>query len=189
MIFFKKNILKNYKQLLIIFLLILSFSIPNALFSQNSDSRVQDSTQKEVKNYNTKSPTGAIIRSLILPGWGQVYVENYWKAPIFFGAATGLTYLIFWNDDQYTIKKNLYNKIKSENPNDTELPLVKSSREYYRDNRDKSAFFLVGVYILAAVDSYVGAHLYDFDVSDDLSFQFTPDYYRGAVLSLSFKIK
>ncbi len=186
---FEKSIIKNYKQLLMIFLLILSFSIPNALFSQNSDSRVQDSTQKEVKNYHTKSPTGAIIRSLILPGWGQIYVESYWKAPIFFGAAAGLTYLIFWNDDQYTIKKNLYSKMQSENPNDPMLPLVKSSREYYRDNRDKSAFFLVGVYILAAVDSYVGAHLYDFDVSDDLSFQFTPDYNRGAVLTLSLKIK
>jgi len=189
MIFFKKNILKNYKQLLIILLIMFSFSIPNALFSQNSNIPIQDTIKRQEKNYKTKSPTGAIIRSLILPGWGQIYVESYWKAPIFFGAAAGLTYLIFWNDDQYTIKKNLYSKIKSENPNDPELPLVKSSREYYRDNRDKSAFFLVGVYILAAVDSYVGAHLYDFDVNDDLSFQISPDYYRGAVLSLSFKIK
>jgi len=189
MIFFKISIFKNFKQLLIIILIIFSFFVPNSLFSQNSDTQIQDTIQKQEKTYKTKSPTGAIIRSLVLPGWGQIYVESYWKAPIFFGAAAGLTYLIFWNDDQYTIKKNLYSKMQSENPNDPMLPIVKSSREYYRDNRDKSAFFLVGVYILAAVDSYVGAHLYDFDVSDDLSFQFTPDFNRGVVLTVSLKLK
>ena len=38
----------------------------------------------------TKSPTGASLRSLAVPGWGQIYVEQYIKAPLFFGAAVAL---------------------------------------------------------------------------------------------------
>lgn len=30
-----------------------------------------------------KSTTGAVLRSLALPGWGQYYTKNYWKAAAF----------------------------------------------------------------------------------------------------------
>ena len=36
--------------------------------------------------YLTKSPTKACIRSLIFPGWGQIYVKHYYIAPFVFGA-------------------------------------------------------------------------------------------------------
>ena len=144
---------------------------------------------KKEKSYNSKSATGAIIRSLVLPGWGQIYVENYWKSPIFFGAAASLTYLIIWNNNQFIEKKNLFNQTEAGNPNDPMLPAIKNSKEFYRDNRDKSAFFLAGVYILAAVDSYVGAHLFDFDVGDDLSLKISSNVERGAIFTLSLKLK
>ena len=35
---------------------------------------------------NPKSPTKAMLFSII-PGGGQVYNEDYWKAPIMFGGA------------------------------------------------------------------------------------------------------
>ena len=63
-----------------------------------------------------------------------------------------------------------------------DLPNQKSWREYYRDNRDMSAFYLLGVYILAAVDAYVVAHLFDFDVSETgIAYSIMPDINYGKV--------
>jgi hypothetical protein len=41
-------------------------------------------------------------------------------------------------------------------------------REIFRDYRDISIVSMIGVIGLAAIDAYVGAHLFDFDVSDEL---------------------
>lgn len=180
---------KSIERFLLLFLFLVFFAFPKELSSNSYELDALDSITKKEKNYNSKSATGAIIRSLVLPGWGQIYVENHWKAPIFFGAAAGLTYLIIWNNNQFIEKKNLFNQTEAENPNDPMLPVLKNSREFYRDNRDRSAFFLAGVYILAAVDSYVGAHLFDFDVGDDLSLKISSNVERGAIFTLSLKIK
>jgi len=114
----------------------------------------------------TKSTWGAIWRSMLIPGWGQLYVDSYWKAPIFFGAAGTLTYLIFYNNSNYI---DYSDKLDLMDKADKDYAITKLWREYYRDNRDMSGFYLIAVYALAAVDAYVGAHLYDFDVGDDLS--------------------
>ncbi|MDD3125655.1 MAG: DUF5683 domain-containing protein [Candidatus Kapabacteria bacterium] len=135
-----------------------------------------------------KSPTGAIVRSLILPGWGQYYVESYWKIPLFLGAAGTCAYFIIDNNNSFNAKKDQIAKLASENPNDPYLDLYKRQREVYRDNRDQATFFLAGVYILAAVDAYVGAHLFDFDVSDKISFNLVPTN-QNSFVSLSMRIK
>jgi hypothetical protein len=41
-------------------------------------------------------------------------------------------------------------------------------RDFYRDERDRFAWFMGGLYFLNLIDAYVGANLYDFDVSSDL---------------------
>jgi len=131
----------------------------------------QDSIQAQTIQMS-KSPTGAIWRSLIVPGWGQLYVENYWKAPLFFGGFATLSYLIIYNHSNFIDYANKLENIPKTNP---DYEITKLWREYYRDNRDMSAFYLIAVYILSAVDAYVGAHLYDFDINQDLSINF--DFY------------
>ena len=136
-----------------------------------------------------KSPTTAILYSLLLPGLGQIYVEQYWKAPLFVGGVGALGYFIIYfhnhfNDEIQEIDNiNMrISELEITDPTNPEisylknqkLPLHKSRREFYRDNRDQSAFFLLGVYIIAAVDAYVGAHLFDFNVDDDISLKFSP---------------
>ena len=66
------------------------------------------------------------------------------------------------------------------------MPIEKNRREFYRDNRDMSAFYLLGVYVLATVDAYVGAHLFDFDVSDDaISYRIMPS---RELFSVNFQV-
>lgn len=149
---------------------------------QISKSNIINNSKDTQATYNTnilkKTPSGAIWRSLVFPGWGQVYVEQYWKAPIFAAASGTLVYFIFHYNSLYSDWADKYDNLKKEQPESQYLDYYKSKREYYRDNRDMSAFYLLGVYILCTVDAYVGAHLYDFNVND-LTFNISPNYYGG----------
>ncbi len=149
-----------------------------------------DSTKTDYAKFEMKkSPTGAILRSLALPGWGQYYVESYWKVPLFLGAAGTCTYFIIDNNNSFNEKQKQIDKALLNNPNDPNITLYKLQRETYRDNRDQAAFFLAGVYLLSAVDAYVGAHLFDFDVSDNISLNLLPSKFSIVSFQLSIKIQ
>ena len=47
------------------------------------------------------SPHKAVIRSLIIPGWGQAYNHHYWKIPLIYGALGSLGYYIWFNERDY----------------------------------------------------------------------------------------
>ncbi|ROL61127.1 hypothetical protein D9V86_07390 [Bacteroidetes/Chlorobi group bacterium ChocPot_Mid] len=132
----------------------------------------------------TKSPTTAVLLSLLLPGAGQLYNESYWKAPLFLGATGVLTYLILDNHNKYSDEQNKYDKMSASDPNRSQSKVIK---EYYRDQRDQDIFYLSGVYIFAAVDAYVGAHLFDFNVSDELTLKFRTDYNQGFRVGFMFE--
>lgn len=135
----------------------------------------------------TKSPFGAVARSLVLPGWGQYYVESYWKIPVFVGGMGFLTYLIIDNNNKYNDARKEVDNYQKQSEYDFHYDYLVRKREYYRDNRDQSIFFLAGVYLLAAIDAYVGANLYDFNVSEDLSLNFIPKDWRYFALNIELK--
>lgn len=116
-----------------------------------------------------KSPFGAAFRSLILPGLGQIYVEKYWKAPLFFVGAGIMYYYVFKHQKDYKDLSRKYDALKSENPDDLNLYFLKLKRENALDNRDISIFFLVGIYALSMLDAYVDAHLFNFNVDEQIS--------------------
>ena len=47
-------------------------------------------------------------------------------------------------------------------------------KDFYRRNREISILCFVGTYILNIVDASVDAHLFDYDISDDISFHIYP---------------
>ena len=47
------------------------------------------------------SPRKAIIRSAIIPGWGQIYNKKYWKLPLVYGALGVTAYVFFDNLQVY----------------------------------------------------------------------------------------
>lgn len=134
----------------------------------------------------SKSPWGAIWRSLVLPGWGQIYVESYWKAPIFVAGAGTMVALIVWNNERFQNAVDEIELVEAEDSEDYRLYNLRKKREFYRDNRDMSAFYLLAVYTLATIDAYTGAHLYDFTVDDDISLY--PSIDRGGGVGLSIRI-
>ena len=56
-------------------------------------------------------PAKSTIRSAILPGWGQIYNHEYWKAPIVWGALAIPTATFFFNNSEYKKARFAYNAI------------------------------------------------------------------------------
>lgn len=174
--FFGTNI-KNNLLSFFCFVVALGITINYSLlsFEMSSDTTTQ---QK-----NTKSPTMAIVYSAICPGLGQIYVEQYWKAPIFLAGAGILTYFIIDNHKNFISTQNEYDKLEDKNSLFAQNLFRK--KEFYRDNRDLSFAFLLGVYILSAVDAYTNAHLYNFDV-ENVAINLKIDKSNLLKISLSF---
>ena len=126
----------------------------------------QDTLQKRIDNSSdtaafvmSKSPMGAVLRSAILPGLGQIYTESYWKAPVIWGIAAWLIYNWRYNNTQYKQFLGSYNKT-GYNP---DLQYAK----FYQDQRDLFAIYMGLTYVLNIVDAYIDAQLFDFSVSPD----------------------
>jgi hypothetical protein len=115
-----------------------------------------------------KDPTLAAVLSII-PGAGQIYVEApWWKAGLFLaggGFCIGQTIFLAGQFNTYT---RAYAALDSAERRTTAGTRTLTLREAYHDLRDTFAFITIGVMVFAAVDAYTGAHLYEFDVSDDL---------------------
>ncbi len=132
------------------------------------------------------SPTKASIYSAILPGAGQAYNQKYWKIPIIYAGFAGLGYLAKINNDDYKIYKDAYRLRLDGDVNtvdgyvgvysDQDLATLKN---YYRRNRDLSLIGMSVLYILNILDASVDAHLFFFNVNDDLSLHIQPGYKNG----------
>jgi len=142
------------------------------LFSSNNASpqSVQDSIER------AHSPAKATVFSALLPGAGQFYNRKYWKIPVIYGAFAGLGYLIKFNNDRFQTYRDAFVLRTDGDPltvdefegrySESDLTTLK---DFYRRNRDLSFIFAGLIYVLNIVDASVDAHLFYFDVSDDLS--------------------
>lgn len=101
-----------------------------------------------------KSTTGAVLRSLAIPGWGQLYTKNYFKSTAFFIAETTFLINISRNSDWMQSAKSI---------GDLE------AAHFYRNSRNKLIWWFAAVKILSLGDSYVNAQLYHIDISPDIT--------------------
>jgi hypothetical protein len=141
------------------------------------------------------SPKKAAVYSAILPGLGQAYNKKYWKIPIIYAGFGTLGYFISWNNKNFKVLKLAYSDLIDGNPDtDSYLDLdaakyydldnesersqfengLNKQKNYYRRNRDLLIISTVGFYALNIIDASVDAHLFDFDISEDLSFNWQP---------------
>jgi hypothetical protein len=130
-----------------------------------------------------------------LPGLGQIYNKKYFKLPIIYGGFVGLGYTINYYNKWYVDFKQAYFDLNDNNPltksyektypnpywdysdkgsydqfNQTFLKKIDFNRRY----RDIFIIATVGFYLLNVLDANVDAHFMDFDISEDLTFNFEP---------------
>ncbi len=115
----------------------------------------------------SKSPWLAVGLSAAAPGAGQIYNKNYWHVPVIWGLGGYWVYeWIHLNNNYKDYRDQFANSVTPTTPSGNGQYLL--LRDFYRDERDKFAWYLGALYFLNLVDAYVGASLYDFDVSPDL---------------------
>jgi hypothetical protein len=125
-----------------------------------------------------KSAHKASILSAVVPGAGQVYNKKYWKVPIIYASLATSIYFIKDNQNKLTTYQDAY-ITRSNGGTDDYIDIYNNSQlltivDYYERNRDVSYIIAGAIYLLNIVDASVDAHLFDFDISEDLSLNTTP---------------
>jgi hypothetical protein len=121
-------------------------------------------TQRQAKSGNL-----AMLLSAIVPGMGQVYAHRYYTIPVIWGF--GAYFVSSWikADNTYKSLQRRYSEyIKLDTIDQNVAAWLQNQRNDWHNYRDGFAFYLVLTYLLNIVDAYVGATLYNFDVSDNL---------------------
>ena len=148
----------------------------------------QDISSPKVSHVKTRdslrvakhSPTAAMLYSII-PGGGQIYNRKYWKVPIIYGLFEVSGYFLY----KYTSEMLLYKREfinRRDGHTDLMIPgLANSDDENILSmhqkalrNMEISLAATALIYTLNFIDAMVDAHLYYFDVSDDLSLYWSP---------------
>lgn len=126
------------------------------------------------------SPRKATIMSACLPGLGQAYNRKYWKIPIVYAGIGTFAYFAYYTNGLYSNYKNEY-IYRTKNPNNiNSFPEFSSDQlkvkvDTYRRYRDLNIILIAAVYTLNLVDANVDAHMFTFDVSNDLSLHIAPN--------------
>lgn len=134
------------------------------------------------KNEKIHSPKTATLLA-IAPGAGQAYNHKYWKMPIVYATMGTCIYFSIRNQKQFSRFKNAYKQ--RDNGEVDEFSGV-LSKEALMNNIDRNRtirdYFIAGtvlLYALQIIDANVDAHLFYFDVGDDLSARFYPQTFNA----------
>lgn len=197
------NILRRYsfaKYLLAaVCFLFISLGEPGIYAQEQDQVPVTDTVQ--VRQH---SPKIATLCSAVIPGLGQVYNKKYWKVPVVYAGFGVLAYFIIFNSTHYGDYKNGLKDFTDTIPGtdsylilapnldpstfdpvlypDTYNPTtakwfedqLENNMGYYSRNRDLT-YIISGLwYILNIIDATVDAHLFDYDIGEDLSLHIEP---------------
>lgn len=179
------NICKPTLWLLLILFIATGFSA----YSQKTET----DTLQIPKNVGTHSPRKATIYSAVLPGLGQIYNRKYWKVPLIYGGFVTFGYFINFNNDLYTKYKQAYSDIIDNDPTTNSFKNLNVNPIYFekdkisqlterlglakdgaRRNRDLVIISTVAFYALNIIDASVDAHLFNFNINDDLTMNWVP---------------
>ena len=134
-----------------------SIKAQDVLGFQNNEYSVSDTLSMQYK-----SPKGAMIRSAILPGWGQVYNNKFLKALVYMGGEVYFVIKYIELDDEL---KNL--RIDFEKTG--QVLINQKDLEDKEHERNGWGWFFTAGYLLAIGDAFVDAHLYGLNGNNDIS--------------------
>jgi len=125
----------------------------------------QIDTAKLLSDNPVKSPVGAVLRSAVLPGWGQFYNEQYLKGVFVFSLNAGLLATVFYYDSRWEDTMN----------------------ENYRDRRNLFTWFFGAAYLLTLLDAYIDAYLFGFKEIFEIAA--APNYGSNKIWNINVNLK
>jgi hypothetical protein len=173
----------------------------DSLISRDTVLHSKADTVKPKAPVKFHSPKKAAAFSAILPGSGQIYNKKYWKVPIVYAGFVGLAYSFQFNQSRYVKYRDALKYRLDDDPSTTDAYIgiyddedLTNLYQYYHRYRDLTVIGAAALYLLNIVDAAVDAHLFTFNVSDDLSLNIQPtlintagtNHYTGGI---GFNIK
>jgi hypothetical protein len=152
-------------------------------------------TKEKVYHPDTlHDPHKAVMRSLMIPGWGQLYNHRWWKLPFVYTGLGLLGDVIIFNQHYYSIflkeallrEKGAAQSLR--NPllagvNDAD---VVTYTDLYRRNRDLGILGTVGFWGVQMIDAYIDAKfIRSYTMDNNLSFKVSPGIINQPVYALN----
>ena len=151
------------------------FCQKDSLQSDGNVNSVNLDSLPTIKIDKKHSPYKATLYAALLPGTGQIYNKQYWKAPLVYAGIGIFAYFISSNNDQYRLYNDLLTEL-NRNPNSvpSSFPVrfqghdpqavlnnVRVNVNQFRRYRDLSIIMSAAFYALTIVDANVFAHFTD----------------------------
>ncbi|MEM9361923.1 MAG: DUF5683 domain-containing protein [Bacteroidota bacterium] len=149
---------------------------------------IQEVTYTKEK-INPLAPSKAAFYSAVLPGLGQLYNKRgaWWKIPVIYGGlATGVT-LYSFNNDEFQRARDAFKRRQAGFTDDEFFDVngdgqgpdispesLQSVQESVQRDRDLWLVLTIVWYSLNIIEANVTAHLAQYNVSTQLSFDFQP---------------
>ncbi|TAI49303.1 DUF5683 domain-containing protein [Flagellimonas allohymeniacidonis] len=143
----------------------------------------------EKKPINPLAPSKAAFYSAVLPGLGQLYNKRgaWWKIPaVYGGLATGVA-LYSFNNTEYNAARDAFKRRRAgfeddeffdingdgQGP-DISLDALQSAQENFQRTRDLWLVLTIVWYSLNIIEANVTAHLAQYNIDEQLSFDLQP---------------
>lgn len=140
---------------LLIFLLTVQICYANEVLENTS-------TPDPKKSIRLISPVGTMVRSTVLPGWGQVHSRNYFRGSlVLLGIGTSTVGALLAHQS-FKTEYNNYALTASNEPDNVEAVLAgydKANQKY-----KLKMFYIytgIGIWVYSIIDSYVSANFYN----------------------------
>ena len=153
--------------------------------------KIKKKKEKVFHPDSTHSPHKAVIRSLLIPGWGQVYNHQIYFVPIIYGVLGLLADVVVYNNKYYkeflTISQYREHGIvpvkgmpEFDNYNlyaaQSNQALYDATDSYRRD-RDLGYLGIVGFWGINAIQAYVAAKFqHSYSIDTNLSMKVAPSF-------------
>lgn len=143
-------------------------------------------------------PRKSVLRSAIIPGWGQARNGKWWKVPLVYGGFVGLGLVYNFNNQYFKkfLEESQFRKANTGTDPSTvflypeyrgiSAEQIYSAKDFYRRNRDLTLYSSILFYGVQMIDAYIDARLATFDVSDDLSLKIKPSIYIPSYSSVGY---
>jgi len=189
-----------------LFLMLYFFNLTAFAQQKNSDSLIYKYFAPKVtpddKVYHPDSahdPHKAVIRSLIMPGLGQLYNRQWWKVPIIYAGLGLLADAIVYNNRYYHEFLALsYYRYFSRTPKSGDKYYKQAQlfanytpqqlydlKDSFRRDRDLSIMGFLGAWGIQVIDAYIDAKFkHSYSIDTDLSFKVAPTVINGPLYAM-----
>ncbi len=142
---------------------------------------VQEADSLNSYIFQPLTPAKAAFYSALLPGLGQAYNKKYFWIPIWYAGIGSGVYFYIKNNEEYNRYRDAYKRRLAGfsddefwgdgvNPRVSVDGLVRAQKVLSR-NKEISLLVAAGAYVLNIINANVQAHLLQYNIDDQLSFQ------------------